>query len=403
MPSQLWYLVLLLFAIQEVRSQRKLVFVQALWRHGDRAPLQFPYPNDKYTEEYWDRGWSQLTSLGMTQLRELGTFFRQSYIDTGFVSSNFSTKEIYLRSSDSDRALVSAQSFLYGMYPATGNFRFDNNIDWQPIPVHANSPGEPDLVCKTTAIKCARRDELVDNDDAQDAEFYQKKYSDLFATLAESTGLPNLNYTDVNGLYDITRELIHNMTDLQPSWVFRTWPQYDNRTSLDIITEMRAQRMVNLYNTEEKSKLAGGTVINAWISNVNQFINQTDTLKMHLYSSHDGVVMALMNALGIADGKMIPYASVIIMNIFEENNKYFVEMLYRNNTAVPPYAMSLPRCPQPCEFSTFSQNYQNMSVSSYAELMELCGTPLRDCNDAASLRLSVLFFSITVLMFRFLF
>lgn len=42
---------------------RELVFVQALWRHGDRAPLSLPYPKDPYNESAWQRGWQQLTNV----------------------------------------------------------------------------------------------------------------------------------------------------------------------------------------------------------------------------------------------------------------------------------------------------------------------------------------------------
>lgn len=51
-----------------------------------------------------------------------------------------------MRSSDTDRALTSAQAFLSGMYPATSNFQWSTGNPWQPIPVHAATPGENDWV-----------------------------------------------------------------------------------------------------------------------------------------------------------------------------------------------------------------------------------------------------------------
>lgn len=57
----LWaVLLLLLFAFS---SSGELVQVLALWRHGDRAPVRLPYPNDQYNESYWPRGWQQLTNV----------------------------------------------------------------------------------------------------------------------------------------------------------------------------------------------------------------------------------------------------------------------------------------------------------------------------------------------------
>lgn len=40
----------------------KLVSVQVLFRHGDRAPSS-PYPKDLYNAKHWPNGWSQLTEV----------------------------------------------------------------------------------------------------------------------------------------------------------------------------------------------------------------------------------------------------------------------------------------------------------------------------------------------------
>lgn len=44
--------------------------------------------------------------------------------------------KIYMRSSDIDRTLMSAQAVLNGLYPPNDAQRFRDNLDWQPIPVH---------------------------------------------------------------------------------------------------------------------------------------------------------------------------------------------------------------------------------------------------------------------------
>lgn len=45
------------------QTEERLIYVQAVWRHGDRAPHQLPYPNDLNDERSWPRGWSQLTNV----------------------------------------------------------------------------------------------------------------------------------------------------------------------------------------------------------------------------------------------------------------------------------------------------------------------------------------------------
>ena len=47
-----------------------------------------------------------------------------------------SEKVIYVRSTDINRTLLSAESTLAGLYPPKGNHIWSMDIPWQPIPVH---------------------------------------------------------------------------------------------------------------------------------------------------------------------------------------------------------------------------------------------------------------------------
>lgn len=62
----LWTCAILIEVINaHEKSDEELVYVQAIWRHGDRAPNKLPYPNDEYNETAWPRGWGQLTNVRM--------------------------------------------------------------------------------------------------------------------------------------------------------------------------------------------------------------------------------------------------------------------------------------------------------------------------------------------------
>ena len=86
-------------------------------------------------------------------------------------------------------------------------------------------------LCKCTSAECPNYDVIYNEDEQHDSDTFTSMYSDMFKMLAQenTTGNTNFSYSDVNGIYDITREMIHNMTELQPDWVFQTWPQYNGR------------------------------------------------------------------------------------------------------------------------------------------------------------------------------
>lgn len=88
-----------------------LKLVQIVYRHGDRTPISFPLPNDRYaSDSYWPEGFGQLTNRGKYRIYSLGKYLRQRY-------SNFLTdtpREVSARSAGSDRCLESSALLLAG-------------------------------------------------------------------------------------------------------------------------------------------------------------------------------------------------------------------------------------------------------------------------------------------------
>lgn len=72
--------------------------------------------------------------LGLEQQYQLGHLIRSRY--EGFLSDRYSPFEIYVRSSDYNRTLVSAQANLLAMYPPEDSELFTKKVRWRPIPVH---------------------------------------------------------------------------------------------------------------------------------------------------------------------------------------------------------------------------------------------------------------------------
>ncbi|KAK5986098.1 Intestinal acid PHOsphatase [Trichostrongylus colubriformis] len=351
---------------------KELVFVQAIWRHGDRAPLKLPYPKDPYTESAWQRGWGQLTNIGMQQLNELGRYFRTTY--NFFVSNVYIPSEVYIRSSDSDRALTSAQAFTSGFYPANGSLEWQPGGPWQPIPIHGTTPGEPDLLIKPTSTRCKKYDDLVEADDNEQAKRYNTQYSEMFRVLGEGTGIANFSYKNINKIYDINRELIHGMTEKQPSWVFKYWPQYNNRSTMDITYELRTIRRITKFNSTSKANMIAGYLLNNFIENAKKVANgsMTNPKKMLLYSSHDGTLLSLLYALGVANNLTVPYGAAIIMEIYRDDKNFQVEWLYRNDSTKAPYPLKIPECGSPCTVSNMARQYNNIVVDSYAAQQKVC-------------------------------
>nr|CAD7410963.1 unnamed protein product [Timema poppensis] len=123
----------------------KVVMAQAVFRNG-ASTVGFTYPTDRYKNKrkYWSEGYAQLTNHGKRQNFLLGRALRQRY--GRFMSDEYVPNEVYVLSSDADRAIMGSQLTLAGIYtPVPTDQKWHSEIDWQPIPVHT-LPAYMDLI-----------------------------------------------------------------------------------------------------------------------------------------------------------------------------------------------------------------------------------------------------------------
>ncbi|KAI1711468.1 histidine phosphatase superfamily (branch 2) domain-containing protein [Ditylenchus destructor] len=391
---------------------RKLKYVQAIWRHGDRAPKKKAYSSDKYDASYWPRGWSQLTNLGMNQMRELGSYFREVYADH-FISSEYQPDEIMVKSSQDDRALVAAQAFLNGFFPPEQDHEyFDANLNWQPIPVYSSgSESEGDPMLKPTGFNCptykALRKKAADDVEAE----LMPKYADLVEFLRpivqKNLDKPQkLRLRNITKLVDIQREMFHNLT--QPEWIHKRWPQYAHKSTIDIIVEMRYIERNAEFNKTSLSYLTGGLLLGDWLDRL-QAVTRGETVtptKMMLYSAHDGTLIALLYSLqAMWDAFKVPYASCLILELYEVGDDYVVELFYRRSGLNEH--LTVKGCIQSCPLDRFLNLLRANAIYNTETLYRVCG--LSECDTqngslnsriSASKYLSV-FCSLLILLLQF--
>lgn len=71
---------------------------------------------------------------GIRRQYRLGQYLRRRYND--LLGEKYSFKKVYVQSSDYDRTLMSAQANLAGLFMPTPEEEWNDEIMWQPIPVH---------------------------------------------------------------------------------------------------------------------------------------------------------------------------------------------------------------------------------------------------------------------------
>jgi hypothetical protein len=105
--------IIVLFLINFAFCDEEIRFAFEMFRHGARGPLTVKDGKDIYGEEWMSDG--ELTEVGMRQHYLIGYRNKQRYKD--FLSNYFSTKEMYVISTNYNRTIMSAHSQLQGLFP----------------------------------------------------------------------------------------------------------------------------------------------------------------------------------------------------------------------------------------------------------------------------------------------
>ncbi|RXN13525.1 lysosomal acid phosphatase-like isoform X1 [Labeo rohita] len=220
----------------------------------------------------------------MKQHYELGQFLKKRY--TGFLSERYDRHEIFIRSTDEDRTLMSAEANLAGMFPPTGSEMFHPDLKWQPIPVHT-VPEDEDRLLAFPLRDCPRYAQLMN----------ETEKTDIFVNMTEK--------------YKKTHNITH------PGWVNQSVVE-----TLKVLNDFSYQILFGVYKREEKCRLQGGLLLDQIIKNLSNAteLNSQQKVKMIVYSAHDTTVVALQEALNVFNGLQPPYASCHLIELYHEGN-----------------------------------------------------------------------------------
>ncbi|UJR10475.1 hypothetical protein I4U23_014679 [Adineta vaga] len=295
-------------------------------------------------EKDWPNGYGQLTSAGIEQHRRLGQYLRIRY--GSILSTTYSPREIFVRSTDFDRTLMSAQSNLVGLYPQM-NMTSDK-VPIQPIPIHTVPTSEDYLLGQSDCFLYNG----VGQEVYQSEEFKRlnKYYEPLFRKLEIWSNLTNITLYNTWGLPDAI--FIEHIYNKAPAWA-----DEDVRKSLSEISD------INFYfafSNDRIKRLRGGPVIQDMWLNMNNSVHNDTFHKLKIYSGHDGTVSAALAFLRVNYPRQPQYASALFLDLYRQNGTYFVKVEYLNVTdSNKPYAYVLDGCPTTeCPLDIFTAIYQ---------------------------------------------
>ncbi|MBX9742521.1 MAG: histidine phosphatase family protein [Chthoniobacterales bacterium] len=312
------------------KTTDQLIFAVDVIRHGDRNPIR----DIPKAPHLWPEGLQQLTPLGMHQEYELGKKHRQRYVfQEKLLPRSYQPETIYVRSTDVDRTLMSAQCFLMGLYPpGTGPliaFPFQPALPhrFQPISIHTVAEKE-DLMGLPNNFK-----ELVQKNVCS-TSLWQKKTAEVKPHLvawSKVTGLPLTSVNDIDA--DAQLGLLGD-TLLIDQLKHVSFPKGLNKEDVATIIATGDWRFTAMFQNPKIGKATGGALLRDIAHYLKQAAQEKTKLKYVLYFGHDVTLLALMSALGTPLNKTPGYASDVNIALFVRSNGEKYVQVMMNGKAV---------------------------------------------------------------------
>ncbi|CAG9107333.1 unnamed protein product [Plutella xylostella] len=328
-------------------ESKTLRMVLVLFRHGARTPIS-SYKSDPFKNYQWPEGLGGLTKQGKLQLYELGRKYRSYYAN--FIPDDYHDKDIFVRSSDKSRCLMSAYTFLAGLYPPTEAQTWHPELAWQPIPVHSLPRELDNIVAATKPCKHwkAMYDEILAEKNAD------PKFTELFDVLSKNTNQTMRSILDVDFLFS-TLSTQQEAGLKIPEWTKNVFPhkmRYPFTLSLSLLS----------YN-ESLQRLHTGPLLADMRAHLEAAVAGADAPLLAVYSGHDVTVVSLWRALGFTQQLQPEYASSLLLELHHDlpADVFYVKAFYRNNTKTEvPTELRLPFCDEPCPYSQFLQRLDQL-------------------------------------------
>uniref|UniRef100_A0A914QHD4 acid phosphatase n=1 Tax=Panagrolaimus davidi TaxID=227884 RepID=A0A914QHD4_9BILA len=299
---------------------------------------------------------------GINQFFTLGQKFQARYIDDfQLLSSDYVPSEVYARSTDIDRTIISAMTFYSGLY--SDDLSSTDHI-LAPVPIHT-IPNEHDFLF-LLRFKCKRLDELQKiTDNSKHIETLLKKHHSLLSEVSIKTQIPISYYQAIYVFDTATIEKSYGLPI--PSWITSEKSVEFDQLFVDYV--LTQYGFINLKNEPyqlnlqfELAKISCGALIAEIVDRLVLKIEclKNDTIecepikdqKLYTYSGHDITVVELFGGLGFKtfafEKQTLPsFGATIILELWEdegiinavetENNRfeyYYVKIYYYQNSSV---------------------------------------------------------------------
>ena len=363
------FLTVLLLSFSSI-SNAELIQVLQITRHGARTPSAFEFKPNQYPHTA-----GELTSLGKIQQYHLGQEMRQRYVNKfKFISQDFDSSEVVIKSSGKPRVVESALSFINGLYPQTEtkgmmieNPYFHDSLIDKILP-HSERHNDIDALSmknikvdlewaeKILHVIPMENDMFFHADQGKNCPLVNKKLK----ALKKSEKIQNLEKIFKQGVYPQIVDVINSALNTDRLSVdsldivtakrvldnhrCNTFHNLEspsfNQTTLKLLEDLRHTLIYQiLYKDHSVKSVAVSQLLQEFHNYIHKRLHHNEGPKYIIYSAHDHNIEALFSILLeeslLEDRKyfMVEFASTFTIEVHSDDSQkdvYYLKFLYND-------------------------------------------------------------------------
>lgn len=273
----------------------------------------------------------------------------------------YNPDDVWIRSTDVDRALMSAQANLAGFYPPQDWDVWDASMPWQPIPVHT-TPTKEDKVLYMGA-KCPRYDYLYRKYmQSEPHKELKRKYKATFDYLTRYANKTVNSFKTAQQVWGVlVIEEIHGMR--LPEWTQKVFPSP--------LAEMSAIAFATPAINAELARLRGGPLLKDMLHGMREkFAGKMEPDRgLWMYSAHDTTVADLLSTLRLFDPPHNPpFTATVLMELWKVNGAPHVAVFYKKGPQDQvSQQLEIPGCGKLCPLPKMFEIYADVLPENWDE------------------------------------
>lgn len=247
---------------------------------------------------------------------------------------------------------MSAQSNLAGFFPPVEKDVWNDQVAWQPIPVHT-MPESQDALLAAKKLCPVYEEALKALGKSAEFKAIEEKLQPMYKYLTEKTGKKVNSIQSVQNVYNtLFIEELYNFT--LPDWTKEVYP--------DAMKPISGLSFAVKAYTPLLARLKSGPLLKEILNHMKSKTKGKLDESYYVYSAHDTTVANMLNTLGVFKDLGYhnpPYVSSVLFELRKfEGNDYRVQVFYKNST--DPLPLDLPGCGTSCPLSQMFEVYKSV-------------------------------------------